>query len=109
MGEGERNYHAFYHLVAGGTADAEALGLGKGAKSFFYLNQSSVDTVAASPNPDPDPTPDPDPDPNPNPNPNPNQVDTVAALPDARMYQELATALGTCGVPAAEQAELHSK
>ena len=73
MGEGERNYHAFYHLVAGGSPDAEALGLAKGPRGFFYLNQSSVDTVAA--------------------------------LPDARMYRELAAALGTCGMPAAEQAE----
>jgi myosin heavy subunit len=55
LGEGERNYHAFYHLVAGGSPDAEALGLGKGVRSFFYLNQSSVNTVGLNPNPNPKP------------------------------------------------------
>ena len=57
LGEGERNYHAFYHLVAGGSPDAEALGLGKGVRSFFYLNQSSVDTVGPNPDPNPNPKP----------------------------------------------------
>ena len=35
-------------------------------------------------------------------------MDTVAALPDERMYAGLAAALGTCGVPAAQQAEVWS-
>ena len=49
VSEGERNYHSFYHLVAGGGAEAEAAGLGKGTKAFRYLNQSSVSTLEGMP------------------------------------------------------------
>ena len=49
VSEGERNYHSFYHLVAGGGAEAEAAGLGKGTKAFRYLNQSSVSTLEMMP------------------------------------------------------------
>jgi len=37
----ERNYHIFYHVLQGGDEETLAnLGLGKGAQSFKYLNQS---------------------------------------------------------------------
>lgn len=44
---GERNYHAFYHLVAGAPVEERrALGLSGGAASFRTLSQSSVVTLA---------------------------------------------------------------
>ena len=45
--EGERNYHIFYQLLAGGQADAslrDDLGLDY-PESFFYTNQSKVHTI----------------------------------------------------------------
>ena len=53
VGEGERNYHAFYHLVGGHhragrpPEEAAALELGAGVRGFRYLSCSSVLTVAA--------------------------------------------------------------
>ena len=50
VAEGERNYHSFYHLVAGAPADLTGkLGLSKGAKSFHYLSQSSVTELPMMP------------------------------------------------------------
>ena len=49
VGEGERNYHSFYHLVAGGGAESKDLGLAGGPKGFHYLNQSSVTTIDKMP------------------------------------------------------------
>ena len=49
MGEGERNYHSFYHLVTGGGAVAGPLGLQAGCRGFFYLSQSTVDAVPSLP------------------------------------------------------------
>ena len=50
VAEGERNYHSFYHLVAGAPSDVTSkLGLGGGAKSFHYLNQSSISELSMMP------------------------------------------------------------
>ena len=47
VAEGERNYHALYHVGAGAPADlVKHLGLGCGPKGFHYLNQSSVTQLA---------------------------------------------------------------
>ena len=43
VGEGERNYHAFYHLAAGAPAPTRAkLGLDGGPSAFRLLSQSSA-------------------------------------------------------------------
>ena len=46
VADGERNYHSFYHLVAGSPkATREALHLTAGPSTFHGLNQSSVITL----------------------------------------------------------------
>ena len=48
VAEGERNYHVLYHLAEGAPKEKRAaLGLEKGPASFYYLNQSSVKTLAS--------------------------------------------------------------
>ena len=48
VAEGERNYHALYHVAAGAPPELRgALGLAGGVKAQHYLNQSSVTTLAS--------------------------------------------------------------
>ena len=44
--KGERNYHAFYHLILGAEPeDLKALHLSEGPKAFHYINQSGIYTL----------------------------------------------------------------
>ena len=49
VAEGERNYHAFYHIAAGAPdSERAALGLSRGVGAFHYLRQSSVKALGPS-------------------------------------------------------------